>query len=198
MKAPARRRVYLPASPTLLGQWLAQGRVPAAQVAATVGAFAVTDRLRDFLPEADQEELEYQAMLAAGEAALHLIVHGLGGAATGGSQTGPAEPAEAVQAAPRRSQGWRRVVLAMDASAVTDPDPNSHPASVLLDGATPVSDLISAQVDDEASRPVLAAALDVLAGGAETGVDEALDRVGEHALMWFDRTELAQVARLPG
>jgi len=53
-------RVYVPATSGLLGVLQAEGRLPG-----PVRAHAVTDELRAAWPEADEESLEYAAMMAA-------------------------------------------------------------------------------------------------------------------------------------
>ncbi|WP_017593452.1 DUF6912 family protein [Nocardiopsis potens] len=129
-------RVYLPTTLPALAAVLAEGRVGGEPLA----AFAVTDALR--ATGGDDEELEYEAMLAAGDASLRLLA---------------ADPS-----APRR-----RVVLAADvpdAVVVATPD-QAGPASVAIGGAVPVKRLASGHVDDaDAADAIGAAAADPEAG----------------------------------
>ena len=65
-------RVYLPATTTVLRTLVDEGRLPAPQT-----VFAVTPQLREFYAvsdaDADTEELEYAALLAAARASLRLL-----------------------------------------------------------------------------------------------------------------------------
>src|SRR3982750_405538 len=72
MKGAIRVRVYLPATTTVLRTLVDEGRLPGPHT-----AFAVTPQLRLFYAvseaEADLEELEYAALLAAARGSLRLL-----------------------------------------------------------------------------------------------------------------------------
>jgi hypothetical protein len=134
-------RVYLPATFASLESLLDTGSLDADL------AVAVTDELRAALPDADEEELELEAMLEAAEQSLALVA---------------ADP----------SVVRRRVVLAADVPRAR-PAPELGPTAVRLDGAVPVSAVVSGHVDEE---------------GVEALVDAG--DVGDLALLWFAVQEL--------
>lgn len=110
-------RVYLPATFASLESLLDTGSLDADL------AVAVTDELRAALPDADEEELELEAMLEAAEQSLALVA---------------ADP----------SVVRRRVVLAADVPRAR-PAPDLGSAVVRLDGAVTVSAVVSGHVDEE-------------------------------------------------
>ena len=62
-------RIYVPATLTLLGQYLGEGGIGPAPVRAR----AVTAWLREAWPEADEEEWEYAALMAAADDSVGLL-----------------------------------------------------------------------------------------------------------------------------
>ena len=87
-------RIYVPATLTLLGQYLGEGGIGPAPVRAR----AVTAWLREAWPEADEEEWEYAALMAAADDSAGML--------------GEDDPP-------------RRVVLAVDVEAVTEREDSS-------------------------------------------------------------------------
>jgi hypothetical protein len=160
-------RVYVPSTLSALRE-VRDGRplaVPA--------AYSVTDRLRAqlALPDAGaqvDEELAEAALVAAADAGLELLAD---------------DPA-----CPRR-----RVVVAVDAP-VRPGGPDSHPAAVVCSGPVGRSDIASILVDDDAAVPAVTAAVDALGRGDEDGYEAALERLDDHALSWFDVSELDDLA----
>lgn len=79
----------------------------------------------------------------------------------------------------------RVVVVAELTRAELEEDPEVHPAAVRMSGRIPASAIACAFVDEPQ------AAGDVRA--AEGGDDDALERLDERELLWYDATELAHV-----
>src|SRR4051812_40558996 len=135
MKGAIRVRVYLPATTTVLRTLVDEGTLPGPHT-----AFAVTPQLRQFYElsdaEADEEELEYAALLAAARASLRLI---------------DIDPTAA----------RRRVVVAADiADAAVQPldDEDVEAGAVRVTADVRLQDVASALIDGiEAERDVAAA-----------------------------------------
>ena len=129
-------------------------------------AHAVTPALRELFPDEDDEGLEYAAQLAAADDSLERL--------------------EDTPAAPRL-----RVVLAadVDADAVTDlgESDDEVPSAVALRAPVPWGAVVSAHVDEPAAADDVAEAL--------TGDDDAVDRLDERDLLWYDATELHAIPR---
>lgn len=163
-------RVYLPATLTGLADWRQAGE---AAIPADGVAYAVTPTLREWYREADLEELEHAAQVAAAEAALGLLA--------------------ASPSAPRR-----RVVLAADVEdAHARPAPQRGRAAVELAVAVPMSAWASALVDDGDSETaeVVAAAAAAL-DAARAGDDDAaftVDEAQARELAWYAVQELADL-----
>lgn len=122
---------------------------------------AVTRALRAAVPDEDEEGLEYLAQLLAADDSLALLA-GL--------------PAGA----------QRRVVVAADVpDAVIDalPDDDSAPSAVRLTATVGWDDVACAHVDEPAARADVAA--------AAAGDAEALERLEDRDLLWYDVSELA-------
>jgi hypothetical protein len=168
-------RVYLPATTTTL-----RTLVDGGELAGPHTAFAVTDQLRQFYAvsdeEADTEELEYAALLAAARASLRLL--------------------DADPLAPRR-----RVVLAADvpdtAVRAIDEDTEERGA-VRVEAPVRTADVASAHVDGaEAEADVRAAVAVVLE--ADLGSDDAqfvVDQAEGHELAWFATQEIGPLLEL--
>ncbi|MBB4933856.1 hypothetical protein F4561_004676 [Lipingzhangella halophila] len=124
-------RVFLPSSLPALADVLARGEVRGTPIR----AYAVRPE-PGASDAAEDEELEYQALLAAAGDSLRLLA---------------ADPE-----APRR-----RVVLAADVpDRIVEPDPGeSGVASVTVAGTVPLKRVVSAHVDDEAAATDIEAAL---------------------------------------
>ena len=162
-------RVYLPATTTVLRQFLAEGRLVGPHT-----VFAVTPELRSFYElsdsDADQEELEYAALLAAARASLRLV---------------DVDPGAA----------RRRVVLAAD---VTDGsvtplgDPDTDRGAARTDADLTAADIASAHIDvAEAEEDVRKAVSVVLE--ADLGSEDAqfvVDQAEGHELAWYATQEI--------
>ncbi|PWJ54827.1 hypothetical protein SAMN06264364_10531 [Quadrisphaera granulorum] len=176
----ASERVYAALLPHELATSLRDGHLPA-----TAPVHAVTPALREHYTEGDAEELELAAMLDAADSCLRLLAAGTG---TGtGTGVGVA----------------RRLVLAADVPAaqvrvrtVRDDDPPEALSLVELGAPLPLAAVVSAHVDEpEAAADVAAAAAALPA--ADSGDDDAtftVDGAQGHDLLWYDSSELAQLA----
>lgn len=157
-------RVYLPLTVAGLGDLHRSGRI----APAPLRAHAVTSALRASFGDADDEELEYAALMASAYDSLLAI------AATSG------EP--------------RRVVVAADVddSAVgPDPTADDDPTAVVVSGDVGISQCRSVHVDDADAEGEIVLALAHLPE-AQAGDGRALAAVSlvEHELMWFATQEI--------
>jgi hypothetical protein len=157
-------RVYLPATLSLLEKWLADGE------AAAVGeaAYAVTAALRESYLEADLDELEHAAQIAASIGSLRLL----------------ASDADVAR---------RRVVLAVEADdALVRPDSPNGRASVRLTGRVPVVRWASALIDAPDVEAVIEDAVGslTLAAVGDDDAQFALDEAEAHELGWYAVQEL--------
>jgi hypothetical protein len=168
-------RVYLPATTTVLRTLVDEGRLPGPHT-----AFAVTPQLRQFYArsdaEADTEELEYAALLAAARASLQLL---------------DIDPTAA----------RRRVVIAADVpeSAVRPiDDPDTDRGAVRVDAAVQATDVASAHIDGADAEGDIQAAVNVVLE-ADLGSDEAqflVDQAEGHELAWYATQEIGPVIEL--
>lgn len=166
-------RVYIPATLSLLRQWLAASEVrPLAAV-----AFAVTDALRRQYPDTDEEELEFLALSDAARASLRLL--------SADAATAP-DLTTADGSADAGSSAMMRVVVAADVPEVTEDD-RSDRAAVRLAGPVRWKDVASVHLDGADVAEVVrqaAAAVDA----ADLGDLDAEFVVGEaesHYLAWY-------------
>ncbi|SNS02244.1 hypothetical protein SAMN06893096_101403 [Geodermatophilus pulveris] len=168
-------RVYLPATTRVLQTLVDDGRLTG-----PLTGFAVTPGLRGSYPlsdaGADEEELEYAALLAAARASLRLI---------------DIDPTAA----------RRRVVLAADVAdtAVTEvEDPDVDRGAVRVSGDVPLAAVASAHVDGaEAEDDVRAAVAVVLE--ADLGSEDAqfvVDQAEGHELSWYATQEIGSLLEL--
>ena len=168
-------RVYLPATTTVLHEILEEGGLPGPRT-----AFAVTPRLRAFYSaseaQADSEELEYAALLAAARGSLRLL---------------DLDPVAA----------RRRVVVAADVpdAMVTPIDgEDAEPGAVRVLEQVALRDVASVHVDDaEAEDDVRAAVAVVLE--ADLGSDDAqfvVDQAEGHELAWYASQEIGPLLEL--
>jgi hypothetical protein len=162
-------RVYLAATLPLLAEWLTAGEATLAEIGPGSVAYAVTPGLREWYREADLDELEHAAQVAASVGALELLA---------------AQPQ-----APRR-----RVVVAADVAegGGTPAAPDLRRAAIRLAGPVPVSGWGSALVDDAAAGPVVEAAVASLAAaaGGDDDAQFALDEAEAYELGWYAVQEL--------
>jgi hypothetical protein len=169
MKGASRVRVYLPATTTVLRRLVDEGRLSGPHT-----AFAVTPQLRQFYAlseaEADTEELEYAALLAAARASLRLI---------------DVDPAAA----------RRRVVLAADVpDATVSPieDPDTDRGAVRVEADIRLQDVASAHIDGADAEDDVRAAVNVVLE-ADLGSDDAqfvVDQAEGHELAWYATQEI--------
>lgn len=168
-------RVYLPATTTVLRRLVDEGQLPGPHT-----AFAVTPQLRRFYAvsdaDADTEELEYAALLAAARASLRLL---------------DVDPAAA----------RRRAVVAADVpdDAVTPmDDPHVEPGAARVAADIRMPDVASAHLDEaDAEDDVRAATAVVLE--ADLGSEDAqfvVDQAEGHELAWYATQEIGPLLDL--
>jgi hypothetical protein len=161
-------RLYLPATLPRLEGWLSADEAALDADGPGGLAYAVTPALREWYREADLEELEHAAQVAASIGSLELLA------------TAPDAPR-------------RRVILAADL-----PDEHVTPvsargrAAVTIAQPAPLKRWASALVDDADAAAVVGTAIDAL-GPAATGDDDAqfaLDEAEAYELGWHAVQEL--------
>jgi len=167
--------VYLPATTSVLRTLVDEGRLTG-----PLTAFAVTPGLREFYAlsdaGADEEELEYAALLAAARASLRLV---------------DVDP----------SAARRRVVLAADVpeSAVTEvEDPDADRGAVRITGDVPLARVASAHVDGAEAEDDVRAAVNVVLE-ADLGSEDAqfvVDQAEGHELAWYATQEIGPLLEL--
>ena len=168
-------RVYLPATTTVLRTLVDEGRLTEPST-----AFAVTPALREFYAlseaEADTEELEYAALLAAARASLRLL---------------DVDPFAA----------RRRVVLAADvADGAVHPidDADTDRGAVRIEGDVELRDVASAHLDGADAEDDVQAAVAVVLE-ADLGSDDAqfvVDQAEGHELAWYANQEIGPALEL--
>jgi hypothetical protein len=168
-------RLYLPATTTVLRTLVDDRVLPGPHT-----AFAVTPELRQFYElsdaDADNEELEYAALLAAARASLRLI---------------DIDPTAA----------RRRVVLAADVpdAAVTPlDDPDTDRGAVRIEADVRLPDVASAHIDGAAAEDDVRAAVNVVLE-ADLGSDDAqfvVDQAEGHELAWYATQEIGPALEL--
>jgi hypothetical protein len=161
-------RVYLPATLPLLARLSKDGEISLAD------GFAVTESLRAWYAEGDEEELEYAALTAAALASLRQLA---------------AEPE-----APRR-----RVVIASDIPdarvAVAAVGAAEEPGVIKITGPVRLVDIASVHVDEaDAREPVTAAARSLAAADeGDAAALLAVDALEDHDLLWYAAQELGDL-----
>ncbi len=168
-------RVYLPGTTTILRELVDDGRLSGPRT-----AFAVTPGLREFYSrtdaEADTEELEYAALLAAARASLRLI---------------DLDPTAA----------RRRCVVAADVpdGTVTPlEDADTERGAVRVAGDIRLQEIASAHVDDAEAEDDVRAAVNVVLE-ADLGSDDAqfvVDQAEGHELAWYATQEIGPLLEL--
>lgn len=134
--------------------------------ATVVPAHAVTGDLRRTTPEADEEELEYTALMAAARSSLTRLAS----RADSGGASWPA----------------RRVVLAADVSdAVVRPEPASGPSGIAVSGPVHVRDVAAVHVDDPGAADAVRSAATTAASGE--------NRLEDVELLWYATQEIPDV-----
>ncbi len=168
-------RVYLPATTTVLTRLVDEGSLTGPHT-----AFAVTDGLRRFYAasdaEADTEELEYAALLAAARASLRLL---------------DVDPMAA----------RRRAVVAADvpdAAVTAMEDPHVEPGAVRVEADIRIQSVASAHLDEvDAEDDVRAAVAVVLE--ADLGSEDSqfvVDQAEGHELAWYATQEIGPLLDL--
>ena len=168
-------RVYLPATTNVLRNLVDDGVLPGPHT-----VFAVTPQLREFYEvsdaDADVEELEYAALLAAARASLRLI---------------DVDPTAA----------RRRVVIAADVpDGVVHPidDADTDRGAARVDADIRVPDVASAHIDGAAAEDDVRAAVNVVLE-ADLGSEEAqfvVDQAEGHELAWYATQEIGPALEL--
>ena len=168
-------RVYLPATTTVLRALVEEGTLPGPHT-----AFAVTTQLRQFYElsaaDADDEELEYAALLGAARASLRLV-----------------------DIDPTASR--RRVVVAADVpdSAVRPiDDPDTDRGAARVEADIRVQDVASAHIDGADAEEDVRAAVNVVLE-ADMGSEDAqfvVDQAEGHELAWYARQEMGSALEL--
>jgi hypothetical protein len=167
--------VYLPATTTILGRLVDDGRLAGPHT-----AFAVTEDLRRFYASsdaaADTEELEYAALLTAARASLRLL---------------DLDPFAA----------RRRVVISADVpdAAITPvDDPDADHGAVRVAADIPIADVASAHIDGVEAEPDVRAAVAVVLE-ADLGSEDAqfvVDQAEGHELAWYATQEIGPALEL--
>lgn len=160
-------RVYLPATTTVLRRLVDEGRLAGPHT-----VFAVTPELREFyaLSEADDEELEYAALLAAARASLRLV---------------DIDP----------GAHRRRVVIAADVpdgSVTPLGDPDTDRGAARCDADLTPADVASAHIDTSEAEDDVRAAVGVVLE-ADLGSEDAqfvVDQAEGHELAWYATQEI--------
>jgi len=98
-----------------------------------------------------------------------------------------ARDAAAIESVVELGAALRVVIVADYSRADITAVPDAHPAAVALTGRVPADAIACAFVDEPAA---LDDAREALAGGAE-----ALERLEDHDLLWYDVSELGQIPR---
>jgi hypothetical protein len=168
-------RVYLPATTTVLRTLVDDGRLAGPHT-----AFAVTPQLREFYersdPDADQEELEYAALLTAARASLRLL---------------DVDPTAA----------RRRIVLAADVpddQVAPMDDPHVERGAVRIASDVRMRDVASAHIDGSDAEEDVRAAVNVVLE-ADLGSEDAqfvVDQAEGHELAWYATQELGPALEL--
>jgi hypothetical protein len=159
-------RVYLPATMPLLARLSAEGELPLPD------GFAVTESLRAWYAEGDEEELEYAALTAAARSSLRQL---------------SAQPDAA----------RRRVVIATDLpdARITVPQAAGDPGVIKITGSVRLIDIASLHVDEAGAQEYVAEAARSLSA-ADAGDPDALftvDAVEDYDLLWFGAQELGDL-----
>lgn len=162
-------RVYLPATMPLLARLSADGELQ------LTDGFAVTESLRDWYAEGDEEELEYAALTAAARASLRRLA---------------GEPDAA----------RRRVVIASDItdgriSVPADGAGPAEPGVIKITGSVRLIDIASLHVDEAGAQEYVTAAARALSAADEGDADAlfTVDAVEDYDLLWFAAQELGDL-----
>jgi hypothetical protein len=159
-------RVYVPATLPMLEKWLVVGEAAPPEGVSLQTVYAVTPSLREWYHDADLDELEHAAQVAASVGSLGLL----------------AADADASR---------RRVVVAADVEEGSL-SPQAGRAEMRLSGSIPVTRWASALVDGPDAESVVTAAVAAIAAAA-AGDDDAqfaIDEAEAQELGWYAVQEL--------
>lgn len=152
-------RIYLPLSQAMLRALVIDGRLDG-----PLAGCAVTDALREWFPEGDDEELEYAAQYRAADLSIPMVA----------GET----PA-------------RRVVAAVDAEAVAATEIDDMVGVRIQDGIG--FDAVAAVfADAPEAEAALLAAIEALSS-SDADVPAEVEALDEHELAWFDPAELPEI-----
>ncbi|MGB3301850.1 DUF6912 family protein [Gordonia sp. (in: high G+C Gram-positive bacteria)] len=157
-------RVYLPATLTMIQDFVAEPGQPFHPVGGT--GFALTPTLREAYISGDEEELSEVALREAARASLRLL------------------------AVDTSDLPVRRVVVVADAPATARPDLDD--AVVKVEGPIPHGDIVAVHVDGADAESAVKAAVAVI-DEADLGDEDselAIGDVEDHDLAWFATQEL--------
>ena len=158
-------RVYLPATMPLLSRLSADGELLLPE------GFAVTESLRAWYAEGDEEELEYAALSSAARASLRQLA---------------GEPDAA----------RRRVVIASDIPDARISAPAAEePGVIKITGPVRLIDIASLHVDEAGAQEYVTEAARALSA-ADAGDPDALftvESVEDYDLLWFAAQELGDL-----
>ena len=168
-------RVYLPATTSVLRTLVDDGVLPGPHT-----VFAVTPQLRQFYElsdaEADTEELEYAALLAAARASLRLL------------DVDPTSARRRVVAGRRRARRGGH----------PDRRRRHRPRRVRVEGDIRVQDVASAHIDGADAEEDVRAAVNVVLE-ADLGSEDAqfvVDQAEGHELAWYATQEIGPALEL--
>lgn len=168
-------RLYVP---TTLDELLAAATEPRWTIEPR-GAHAVTEALRVAEPEEDEEGWEFSAALEAADDSLALVA-GLADV-----------PRQRVVVTVEVPDAAVRVV----GVAPTDATPDDAPAPSAVEIVETIADveIICAHVDEPAAAEDVAAVIAAVDIDDDEALTEALDRLSDRGLLWYDRSELAEI-----
>jgi hypothetical protein len=162
-------RVYLPATVPLLARLREAG-----ELALPEGS-AVTETLRAWYAEGDEEQLEYAALTSAARASLRLLAN---------------DPDAA----------RRRVVVAADVPdgrVATSPGDEHEPGVIKITGAVRLVDVAALHVDEAGAQESVMAAVRSLSAADKGDPDAqfAVDAVEDYDLLWYAAQELGDLVQ---
>jgi hypothetical protein len=147
------------------------------------GAHAVTTALVRALPDEDEEGLEYAAALEAADDSLALVA------------SRPDAPRQRLVVTLEVPDG---AVQTVEAGAGVAEEDAPAASAVEIVRTVPDVAIVCVHVDEPEAAPDVEAVLSAADGDgpeADEALDDALERVTEHDLLWYDWSELADVPR---
>ncbi|MGN6087811.1 MAG: DUF6912 family protein [Actinomycetales bacterium] len=172
-------RIYLPLTLPALRAAVAAGEIGPAPLP----AHAVTPALREWYASGDEEELEYVATMAAAQDSLRLLP-----GVDGGQDS---ERRRVVVAADVADSSVRPTLGGGSAPGARAGERQSDRSGVRVAVPVPLSQVVSAHVDDPAAAEAVRAALAALPA-ADAGDEDAqwvVEALDDHELQWFAAQE---------